>query len=462
VRGVILAAAVFLWVFLPAQIGMAQISRAPKVDKGPRAVALMVLPPTGKPRIIPIAIMVDGEFYDASAYKASPVPMALWADTVYDAQKTGISQGLFTVTGALQNTETKAWVAEGRFETAASLAARAAKKPAPVQPRGLNDDSGPPVLLRRSNKPAPADATSVPSTTSPGSSTPPAAPGSTAGSSAPPAPSTPATAPAQQSAASTPTPAPDDSAAPPDPNRPALKRGKQPPRAEKPDNSTVTAATTAKPGAPSSRAATPPAGEPQLIPAISDVGGPEPRSYAFVLKTGEEQEFQKKMLALAADDVHAREKQLAGEAVGTLSPLAHHTAPKGKPAKTPLPNFADIQLRVFDLTNSNDAVIVLTARAREPQPIVSGEDTVPPKDFFVSEVAREDLNGDLHKVSSNVTDTQHLDVSPRWELIDAVDANGDGAGELLFQKFSDSGTTFAIYRVIGDQLYPIFEGTRGE
>ena len=74
--------------------------------------------------------------------------------------------------------------------------------------------------------------------------------------------------------------------------------------------------------------------------------------------------------------------------------------------------------RVFDLTNSNDAVIVLTARAREPQPVVSGEDTVPPKDFFVSEVAREDLNGDLHKVSSNVTDTRHLDVSPRWEMID--------------------------------------------
>ena len=208
--------------------------------------------------------------------------------------------------------------------------------------------------------------------------------------------------------------------------------------------------------------AAPPTGEPQLIPAISDVGGPEPRSYAFVLKTGEEQEFRKKMLALAADDVHAREKQLAGEVVGTSAPPAHHSAPTRKSAKTPPPNFTDVQLRVFDLTNSNDAVMVLTATVREPQPVVSGEDTVPPKDFFVSEVAREDLNGDLHKVSSNVTDSQHLDVLPRWELIDAVDANGDGAGELLFQKFSDSGTAFAIYRVIGDQLYPIFEGSRGE
>ena len=181
------------------------------------------------------------------------------------------------------------------------------------------------------------------------------------------------------------------------------------------------------------------------------------------MKTGEEQDFQKKMLALAADDVRAREKQLAGEAVGTPAPsVAHHPASRGKSAaKIPLPNFQDIQLRVFDLTNSNDAVMVLTARLRGPQPIVRGEDAVPPKDFFVSEVAREDLNGDLHKVSSNVTDSQHLDVSPRWELIDAVDANGDGAGELLFQKFFDAGSAFAIYRVIGDQLYPIFEGTPG-
>ena len=458
-RRVIPAAAVFLLGFLSAQIAIAQVSRATKVDKGPRAVGLMVLPPTGRPRLIPIAIMVDGEFYDASAYKASPVPMALWADTVYDTQKTGISQGLFTVTGALQNIETKVWIAEGRFETAASLAARAAKKPAPVQPRGLNDDSGPPVLLRRSSKPAPADTTSAPPATAPAASSPPPAPGSSTPPTPAPAPSTPATAP-QQSVASPPTTTSDDSAEPPDPNHPTLRRGKQPPRAEKPD--TATAAATPKPAVSPSKAVTATSGEPQLIPAISDVGGPEPRSYAFVLKTGEEQEFQKKMLALAADDVHAREKQLAGEAVGTPVPPAHHPALHGKPAKTPPPNFADIQLRVFDLTNSNDAVIVLTARAREPQPVVSGEDTVPPKDFFVSEVAREDLNGDLHKVSSNVTDTRHLDVSPRWELIDAVDANGDGAGELLFQKFSDAGSAFAIYRVIGDQLYPIFEGTRGE
>ena len=81
------------------------------------------------------------------------------------------------------------------------------------------------------------------------------------------------------------------------------------------------------------------------------------------------------------------------------------------------------------------------------------------REYFVTLVAREDLNGDLHKAFSNVTDSQHLDVRQRMELIDAVDADGDGRGELLFRQISDAGRAFSIYRVIGDQLYPLFEGT---
>jgi len=45
------------------------------------------------------------------------------------------------------------------------------------------------------------------------------------------------------------------------------------------------------------------------------------------------------------------------------------------------------------------------------------------------------------------------------ELIDAVDADGDGRGELLFRQISDAGTAYVVYRVIGDQLWPLFQGT---
>ena len=69
---------------------------------------LVQLLPNGKARLVPITILYDGEFYDASAYKASPVPMALESGTVYEGMRTGVSQGLFTVTSALQGNNT--WI----------------------------------------------------------------------------------------------------------------------------------------------------------------------------------------------------------------------------------------------------------------------------------------------------------------------------------------------------------------
>jgi hypothetical protein len=45
------------------------------------------------------------------------------------------------------------------------------------------------------------------------------------------------------------------------------------------------------------------------------------------------------------------------------------------------------------------------------------------------------------------------------ELIDVVDADGDGRGELLFRRVFDTGSAYAIYRVTSDRLWPLFEGT---
>src|SRR5262249_21752032 len=95
-----------------ALLASAQVAKKSKEAKGPRALGLLELSSDGKAHLIPIAIMVDGKFYDASAYKASPVPLALWSETVYEGEKTGVPQGLFTVGGALQQTPGN-WLAEG-------------------------------------------------------------------------------------------------------------------------------------------------------------------------------------------------------------------------------------------------------------------------------------------------------------------------------------------------------------
>jgi hypothetical protein len=79
--------------------------------------------------------------------------------------------------------------------------------------------------------------------------------------------------------------------------------------------------------------------------------------------------------------------------------------------------------------------------------------------YFVTLVAKADMYGELRKLQTSVTDDHHLDETPRLELIDAVDADGDGRGEFLFRQISDAGSTWAVYRAGADSLLPLFQGT---
>jgi hypothetical protein len=386
--------------------------RPTKTNKGPRALALIELAPSGKAHLVPVAILFEGKFYDAAAYKAAPVPMVLESGTVYEGILNGVSQGFFTVTGALQARNT--WLGEGKWVPAGSEAVKKASSPS----RPPDEDVDAPPVLRREKPKAPEPA---PTETKP---QPPA-------ETAPP----PSTAPA-------PSAAPASALPPDDPDRPQLHRGKPEPAPK-----TAPAPATSKAGASKTPdAKKPPEVSPQIrtIPAISDANGPDPRPYVFVMKSDEEQELRKKMLVLATSEIQAYTKTQAANTVGS---------PKTK-SQPPHPNFDDIQLKVFDLANVNEPVLVLSATARTSQ-----TSTSPERSLYFTLVAREDLNGELHKALSNVTDASHLDVTPRMELIDAVDAEGDGHGELLFRQVSDAGSAFVIYRVIGYQLWPLFQGT---
>jgi hypothetical protein len=153
--------------------------------------------------------------------------------------------------------------------------------------------------------------------------------------------------------------------------------------------------------------------------------------------------------------VRVRARQLAAAAAGSSAPASPRLS-KVPASRLAQPIFENVQLRVFDLSNSNDAVLVLTADARMPQrPSAATTDI----QYFITLIARQDTYGELKNAFTNITDNLHLDAIPRLELVDAVDADGDGRGELLFRKISDTGRAFNIYRVVGDQLYPLFEGT---
>jgi len=462
--------------FPPA--ALAQAGRAAKANQGPRALGLLELAPNGKAHLIPITILIDGKYYDASAYKASPVPMALWSDTVYEGIRTGVSLGLFTVSGAFQRKgaiDATEWVGEGTWQSADALKAKAAKKSVYKEPRGLNEDEGPPVLRRAgAEKPKPTGPPATP-VTPPQAQPVPASPSATPAVPAPPAGATsPApSAPVQQAATTTPAPAApsqpekaQEDKPPEDANRPVLKRGKPAPaKEEEPLASSATASGSATAPAKSPAMASGPpsatqsANQIQLVPAISDSRGPDPLPYTFIMKPEEEEQFRKKMLAMAADEVRARAAAGAGTSQPARAPSQRSKAVSTKPAQ---PVFDDVQLRVFDLADINEPELVLTANARMPQRVRGKENASSDQPYMVTLVAREDVNGDFHKALANVTDAQHLDILPRLELIDAVDADGDGRGELLFRQFSDAGSAFVVYRVIGDRLYPLFQGALGK
>jgi hypothetical protein len=441
-----------------------QYGHKPASNKGPRAIGLIQLSPKGKARLTPIAIMMDGKFYDAGSYKAAPVPMALDFGIVYEGFRTGVSQGVFTITqpGQLNHV----WIAEGTWLPAGEKAPEKSKKySTPV----IEDKDAPPVLHRRSDK---ADSDSVPDKNKDKdkdkdkkdeqeSATPPTPP-----TTAPPAspPSTPDTAKTPVSSASSSASTSNEPIE--DPNRPRLRRGKPDSTARRepfatfdPSPGAAPAGTaslgTGKPDAKTAKESAASSAQFTFIPAISDAGGPDPRPYSYDMKPAEEASYRSKMLALAATQLLAQATAATKEAATAQKTASARKSPPKSAGKLPKPAFDDVSLRIFDLSNSNEPVLVLSAKTHPAAGAT--ESFEEPKEITL--IARTNLEGESKKLFFSQTDSRHLDVSPRMELIDAVDADGDGRGELLFRRTSDNGSAYAIYRVTADQLWPLFEGT---
>ena len=466
-----------------------------KKDLGPRALGLLRMTPSGRATLIPVMIEINGKFYDASAYKADPVPMALESGTVYEGEKTGVSLGLFTINSALHSLAANAevpWLATGAWLAAGSEAPRSGMK-AELVPKGIETTDAPPRLTKSETTSSPAGPSTTPTGTASPASPPSAAPSTTTASPSP-AGSTPsATPPASASTnppASSPSTKPEEkkgdkttdqeksrqNEAPPairssddardDTNRPRLRRGKPTgpmpdydvpgygkPKSGKDSSASSSDNSAAKPAA--SSAATEPV---QLVPAISDADGPELHSFTYEWDKGAEDDRRKQMLDLAKAQLLA---YLDARAKGQIpaKPAAPHPTARKPASKAPAPIFENAQMRTFDLWGSNQPVLVLSADAHLPPPASGGAVDLPsaPLQYKIMLVTRTDIYGNLHKLYSGVTDRFHLDVTPQLDLIDAVDADGDGRGELLFHKTTDAGNGYVIYKATADTLWKMFD-----
>jgi len=471
-------------VFLACTFAFGQVraqtsSSAKKAKRGPRAIAVVEFLPNGSMQLVPVALWIEGRYYDASLYGASPLPMAIEPQTVYEAQSLGEPTGTFTITAPKQVNGN--WAADGTWQPHlamdSKLSAQAAKdaalKPKSATSRAVltgDDGDGRPVLKRAPGSTStPADTSrTAPASTPPASSSdsdrpvmkkpaPDASSKPTMGSPDEPPASAPAASAKAQStvddhdpnrpvfkrpAAAAPPPesasgAAGSTAVTPtaassndnDPNRPVLSRTKTAKPAVTPAAESASTKTGTAPGS-AARGA-------RAYAAISDAGQYESRPLLYSMSTSERQVQEEQLLKLAMAEIRA------------------FAAKRNGPPIPKTATITDYDVRAFDLEFSNSPTVVLTARL--PVAAAKGQHDLN-FNYYVSIVARVDINDVAQKIFLSVTDSNHLDAFPRMELIDALDADANGRGDLLFRQYSDTGISYGLYRVSPYQIEKIFEG----
>jgi hypothetical protein len=453
-------------------------TKKPKKVKGPRAIGILQIS-DGKATLIPVAILVDGKFYDATAYKAEPVPMALESGTVYEAEQAGESQGLFTANGAMHSKGVNSvhpWWGTGSYLPKGTEATKTSHKAEDV-PVGL-DSSGdePPRLTRKASAPSSnpdahsedTSASPAPSgkqgSTSEGKSSADASRANTKASAGTSSDDNKEgntdkkqTATGQTGSADGPPGESDQAHEAENYYRPTLRRGK--PTLAAPEEKDAVPKVAAPEVVTTSSAASG-AKVVKVMAAVSDSSGPDPQSYQYFWKEGEEEERRKQMLSLAADELRA---YVSARAKGAIAAARDSGKPmrtqRKATAKLVQPEFENVRFAGFDVWKNNQPVMILSADARLPGETGAGSSG---ETYSITLVSRTDIYGSLRKLYAGLTDKFHLDVTPRLELIDVVDADGDGRGELLFHETTDGGSGYVIYRATGDKLWKMFSSTSAE
>ena len=135
----------------------------------------------------------------------------------------------------------------------------------------------------------------------------------------------------------------------------------------------------------------------------------------------------------------------AAHTSATRSTARSRAAAKSTPAAPP--EFADEDVEAFQLYFS--APITYTFSARMPATGATPE-------RYVTIVAQTDVEGRLQPAMRSVTDATHLDRTPRYRLIDVVDADGSNRASLLMELRMQHARQFALYRLLGYKPEQIF------
>ena len=411
-------------------------------DSKPVLRSVAVLEFTGDPghpkasRLVPVSVYDGQQLQDGGLFLARPVPLALGSDFEYQLQQNGRGVGYFVVQGAGQ--QQAAWVGQGVWkplsahQTAAQIAASHTK----IKIDEEDEPSDKPVLHRKEHD---DDEVGGGKETGP-----------------PPDPDRPTLhkAPASEDSAS--------SAGPDDPDRPRLKKKPEATAASDVERANGgSMANVSDPDRPKLQRGMPAGSGPSVTPtvmglpadmlqevAVSDerTTPDHPWNYTWPnlddeakLKSDME-DLARSALGLVPPPVAVAPKRTPVRAgARAVKPVVEAPAPEPQP-------LVDEQFRVFELAYGSGATMVLSAHTA-----AAGAD-----EKFVTLIAQPNLYGSVAVLMKNVTDAAHLDDKPRMRLVDAVDAQADNRGELLFELRGSTQRQFALYRVLRGTAEKIF------
>jgi hypothetical protein len=398
--------------------------------KAPSVRAIAVLEwtgDTGKPsasRIIPISVF-DGEQYQPGGlYLAKPEPLALEPGTEYVLQDAGIARGLFDINTA-QDVDGY-WFGYGSWKPMAPPPRKAKPKQGRNMPQVVTDagDNRPHFKGRGPS----GSSTSTDSTS--GSTSPSAPSNSSAGDPDRPTLRRRADSSAPAAASSADSAAPEVPLGGADPDRPHIAHGQQTPKDDiQPAQLTGV-----------------PTGLQQMI-AVSDAGEGEGHPFVYLWNDSADSDKMKEQMEIAAANVIAA---AAPPAKAAPKPHTATTAAQRRKAAAaaapPKPVFTNERFKAYELTYSGGATLVFTGETTDKAGKVK----------YVTVIAQPDFNGVPKVLFKSVTDDDHLDVTPRMRLVDAVDAKADNRGDLVFELRSHRDREFVIYRISGGQAEQVF------
>ncbi len=190
-----------------------------------------------------------------------------------------------------------------------------------------------------------------------------------------------------------------------------------------------------------------PSGLQQMI-AVSDASEREAHSFVYLWADPADATKMQEQMEIAA----------AGAIAATAPPVKTTTRPHtattpaqrrkaaAAPPAPPKPVFTNERFKAYELTYSGGATLVFTAEAQDK----AG------KTKYVTLIAQPDFNGVPKVLFKSVTDDDHLDVTPRMRLVDAVDARASNRGDLVFELRRGRDREFVIYRIAAGQAEQVF------